>query len=407
MKRLADVVNFNADASCLAAGTWLAALAGGERSLVCQWLRGYVEQSRKVTLGIVGATVADMACLNPEAISLINAHPEIFETILRPYAHDIALLRSPEGFALNVQLGEKVIASEFEAVTPYLLAPEFMLTSQQIGQLALHGVAGTFINSGRFSDSVASRIPERPYRLTGLFDSSLNCIPVAPALTEAYLGSLHEWESSSWNACIRRDARDALCSWRDGESWLFVPDGVRREHSWLAGESDEIERVFVRDLATDAKFEDPSSYDPNAFVSHPVHPFSDWVGEFRMFGFLRRLMDLELRLASLSSEERLCWLQAANSDVLSAVEKPAPSVRIRTGPPGHPLREQAEWDIPRSERGFEGEEYLAIAERYSTSDEVRRFVAESTRPHIVKLRTRIDYFSRASVHERLAGTEVG
>lgn len=405
MKRIADVVNLNADASCLAAATWLDALEGGEDSQVCRWLRGYVDHGRKVTLGIVGATAVDMASRNPESIALVNAHPDVFETILRPYSHDIALLRNPEGFSLNVQLGASVLTDEFDAVTPWLLAPEFMLTSQQVRQLGGLGVAGTFINAGRFSKAVASRIPARPYRLTGLQGATLDCIPVAPELTGAYLDSLHEWEASAWNACVRRDRRDTLCSWRDGESWLFVPDGVRRERDWLAEESDEVERVFVRDLAAEAKFEDPACLDPRAFASHPVHPFSDWVGEFRMFGFLRRLMDLELRLDRLSREERLCWLQAANSDVLSAVEKPSPRIRLRTGPPTDPRREEVSFEIPRSERGFEGEEYLALAERYSGSAASRHFVAESEQPHIVKLRTRIEYFAQDRIASTAARTD--
>ena len=393
MKRLADVVNFNADASCLPAVTWLGALAGGDDSVMCRWLRGFVEHEKRVSLGIVGSTVADMALLNPESIVLINRHREIFELILRPYSHDIALLRSPEGFALNLELGRAVISSEFDRVTPYLLAPEFMLTNEQLAELARQGIAGTFINSGRFSSSVAARIPDHPYQLTGLFGTTLDCVPVVHALTDAYLQSLHDWESSAWNARVRCCRDEALCSWRDGESWLFVPDGLLREHAWLAGESREIERVFVRDLVGDAKFEDPTLAGPQACTSYPVHSFADWVGEFRMFGFLRRLMDLERRLPTLSREERLCWLQAANSDVLSVVEKVSPTIRIRTRPPGAPSCEELEWQIRRSERGFEGEEYLAIAEHYSASEEIRRYVAESTQPHIAKLRARIGYFS--------------
>lgn len=393
--KLADVVNFNADASCLSAETWLDTLRGEVNSLLCRWLEGFVEQERRVTFGIVGATVSDMAMFNPESIALINSHPEIFEMILRPYAHDIGLLRSREAFVLNVELGRSVITSEFEQVTPYLLAPEFMLTNEQIRELTDRGVAGTFINPGRFETAVAKRIPKHPYRLTGLFDAELDCIPVAPALTEAYLDSLHQWECTAWNATVLRARDETLCSWRDGESWLFVPDGLAREHAWLAGESNEIERIFVRDLVADAKFEDPTYANPDACISYPVHSFSDWVGESRMLGFLQRLLDLERRLHTLTQEERLCWLQAANSDVLSAVEKASPHIRINTLPPGDPACKEIGWEIRRSERGFEGEEYLAIAERLSPSGEARRYLSESNRPHMAKLRARMDYFSSA------------
>lgn len=393
MTRLADVVNFNADASCLAAATWLDALAGGEDSRMCRWLRSFVEHERRVTLGIVGATVAEMAVLNPESIALINRDPEIFEPILRPFSHDIALLRSPEGFASNRELGQAVIESEFDRVTPYWLPPEFMLTNEQLGELARSGAAGTFINAARFSEAVAARIPRRPYRLTGLFGATLDCLPVEPALTEAYLTALHAWEASAWNETLLERSEESLCGWRDGESWLFVPDGLARENAWLAGESRDVERVFVRDLALDCKFEDPCLGNPGACASYPVHPFSDWVGEFRMFGFLRRLGEVERRLPALSLEERLCWLQAANSDVLSAVEKASPRVAIETRPPGDPARETVDWEIRRSGRGFEGEEALAIAERHAASEDVRRYVAQSAAPHVAKLRARLSWFS--------------
>ena len=44
---LVDVVNFNADASCLSSRKWLLCLEGGENSLVYKWLKGYVDNKRK------------------------------------------------------------------------------------------------------------------------------------------------------------------------------------------------------------------------------------------------------------------------------------------------------------------------------------------------------------------------
>src|SRR6266516_272399 len=129
MKRMVDVVNFNADASCLSSSSWLAMLQNGDGSLMVQWLRLYVKYGKKVTLGFPGSTVADIVIHNPEAINLINSHPDIFEIVLRPFAHDIALLRLGKGFAVNFESGCRVIMNEFCQVTPWFLPPEFMLTN--------------------------------------------------------------------------------------------------------------------------------------------------------------------------------------------------------------------------------------------------------------------------------------
>ena len=42
MSVLVDVVNFNADASCLDSARWLQALTGGAESEFCRWLNLYV-----------------------------------------------------------------------------------------------------------------------------------------------------------------------------------------------------------------------------------------------------------------------------------------------------------------------------------------------------------------------------
>ena len=76
---LVDVVNFNADASCLSSTEWLKILDGGSNSKLCRWLQLYVRHQKKVVLGFPGATIADIAQNNPEGIDLINQHENIFE----------------------------------------------------------------------------------------------------------------------------------------------------------------------------------------------------------------------------------------------------------------------------------------------------------------------------------------
>lgn len=376
--RLLDVVNFNADASCLAADAWIRALEGGHQSALCRWLDLYATLGKRVSLGFIGATAADVAVLNPEALELVNDHPRVFEIILRPFAHDVSLLRTPSGFQQNVWLGRKVLGRAFRRVTPAYLPPEFMLTSAQVTQLLDHGVETLFINASRFRPGVATRIPDAPHTIEGVLGGRLPCLPLRGTLTRAYLDSFHHWDDS-WSRAVLDGPGPLVGSWRDGEGCFFQPDGLRREQTWLQREDPAIERVHVRELLTQLTFSAASA-------PYPVHSFSDWVKEFRMFGYLRRLHQVEERLDSLSLDEMVIWLLAAGSDVLSAVEKDPPRVLLRSGPQA-PQREHV---LPRYDRGFEGEEYLAILDGWR-STEVKRFVAESERAHVKKLRARLAY----------------
>lgn len=379
MTELVDVVNFNADASCLPSARWLAALEGGDRSELHRWLEAYVACGRKVSLGFTGATVADIAAYNPEAIHIIDAHPDTFELLLRPFAHDIAILRSHDGFTLNVELGRRAISDRFHNVSPYFLPPEFMLTNAQVRLLQDLHVEGVFINARRFKPAVAERIPVRPYRVSGVLGSGLASVPLDGGLTQAYLAALHDWEGAPWNAALCAGAAGPRFSWRDGESWLFLPDGLAREVTWLRDESPAVRRVFVRDAVSHAPV---ATMD--AVNSYPVHSFAEWVREFRMLGYLQRVREAEHRVASFSVDEQALWLQAINSDVLSAVEKDDPRILLRVAA----RLEREELVLPRTDRGFEGEDFLAMLEQFGTSD-VRDYLAKSERPHLRKLRARM------------------
>jgi len=386
-RRLVDVVNFNADGSCVHADRWLAGLRGGLDSEVSRWLHSFVELKKKVSLGLMGATVADIATFNPEAIALINRHPDLFEIVLRPFSHDIGLLRAPTGFRLNFELGRHVITTMFENVTSYYLPPEFMLTNEQVMLLADYGVSNVFIKADRFSGEAASRIPRRPYRIRGLFDSSLGCVPVLGSCTDAYLASIQSWDSLAWNAAVVDAPSQVVASWRDGESWLLLPDGLARERAWLTGESEQFERVFI-DEAVDESVSLGSAASSAAWAGYPVHSFSNWVKEFRMLGFLGRVAEYEPAIEGEPLVKQILWLQAINSDVLSAVEKNAPVVSIRTGPS---IAEFKRIVLYRSARGHEGEEYLALLERLDASEAARQYMRESPSPHMQKLRARLDW----------------
>jgi hypothetical protein len=388
MTLLLDVVNFNADASCLAAPDWLAVLKGGSQSRMCAWLRSYVELRRKVVLGIVGSTVADLRAFNPEAIAIINAHPDLFEIIVRPFSHDVALLRSPAGFAQNLALGKRILERTFGRVTPFYLPAEFMLSNSQVLQAARAGIQGLFINADRFAPIVQRSIPVSPYIVKGVLGVSLSCLPLRGALTRAYLASLHSWSADPWNQALAPGHDVLLGSWRDGESWLFLPDGEARERTWLQQESTHIHRSFVREVVEVHAFMEPDCTQPHGWW-YPVHSFADWFKESRMLGYLQRVQAIESRLASFNALQLALWLQAINSDVLSSVEKDSPSIRIVDSPGGD--AHGREWTIRRSARGFEGEEYLSLLEHVGSDFDVAGFIHKSSAAHIEKLRARLAF----------------
>ena len=397
MTRLVDVVNFNADASCLAAGEWLAILNGGRDSRLCCWLNLYVALRRPVVLGFVGGAIADIATFNPEAIALINANPDVIELVLRPFSHDIGLLRSTGGFNLNLKLGRAVTRREFSQINEFFLPPEFMLTNSQVKNLADSGIAGVFFNATRFKEENRHRSPSIPFLLEGVLGSCIPCIPFQGSLTKDYLDALHGFDAKPWNAALLSARETPVFTWRDGESCFLIPDGIEREHAWLQGESSGIQRETLRTALAGLTFK---SHDHLSFASppsYPVHSFSAWFKEFRMLGFLRRLERIEDRLDSLPTDHLVVWLQAINSDVLSAVEKDSPVISL--SPQAGDSDSQSSFTVWRSERGFEGEDYLALLDAALDDPTRLQSLAESGKPHMRKLGARIDYVRRLAVEE--------
>jgi hypothetical protein len=385
VKALVDIINFNADASCLSAGSWLKAMQGGEESQFARWLKLYVRSRKRAVLGLPGATIADLAIHNPEAIKLINVHPDIFELIVRPFAHDIALLRLGDGFRLNLEYGRRIIEREFTVVKKYFLPPEFMLTNEQLALLSTEGYAGVFIKPDRFSEEIARRVPRAPYRARGLFGSELLCIPFSDNLTEAYLKSLHMYDENLWSSAVEQDPAEVSYVWRDGESSFLLPQGLEREEYWLTHERKSIKRLTIEEAKPTAV--DASKNIAEPVLWYPVHSFTAWMREFRMLGFLNRISKVESGIGSLTPESLYRWLLAINSDILSAVEKNSPVVPIRTAGPGSEI---VQFEIRRSERGMEGEEYLALLEVENRDGAI----AGADVPHLVKWRGRMEYLRR-------------
>jgi hypothetical protein len=363
MKKVVDVVNLNADASCLSTESWFSILKGGTSSVLYNFLNTYVHLRKKISLGIIGATLVDMVKWNPEAVALIRSHRDIFEIILRPFSHDVALLRSPEGFALNFRCGRETLEKEFGTIEPYFLPPEFMLTNYQLAQLVTFGVQGTFVNANRFTADVKRKIPVVPYMVRGVNQTSLACIPMFGDLTRSYLDSIHYYDAEPWNKKILSGTADVLFSWRDGESPFLIPDGNERERSWLASESPEIERLFVSEASKLTQPLPVAAVSGERLLSYPVHSFLAWVKEFRMLGFVQKVSAYEERLKQLKVEELSVWLSVINSDILSAVEKTSPVVTLRDRATG----KDHSFTIWRSERGFEGEDFLYILDNLQSN----------------------------------------
>jgi hypothetical protein len=386
MTRIVDVVNFNADASCLSSQRWLSILNGGSNSLLANWLKLYMKLNKKVVIGFPGATVADIAVHNRESIDIINDNPEIFEIILRPFAHDIALLRVGNGFLINFEYGRKVINEEFRHICNYYLPPEFMLTNEQLALLCKQQVEGVFINSSRFSSDMAYRIPSCPYHVHGLFGATVQCIPFVGNLTSAYLHALQNYDCSIWNRSIDTSKNEILFSWRDGESSFLLPNSIEREAMWLNMESKNFKREHIHDLKID--FVSDDGLEDYIFKSYPVHSFSAWMKEFRMLGFINRINAIESNLNHLSDEQVRLWLQIINSDILSAIEKEPPIVQLKNTPE---VNISHSFTLQRSERGFEGEEFLSILEHAIADSKLPKYVSTSQEPHLLKWRGRMEY----------------
>ena len=374
-KTVVDIVNFNADASCLPSSIWLEALKGGTNSVICQWLSLFIKNKRKVTLGFTGSTIADIKIFNPDAIKIINENKDIFEIILRPWSHDISLYRTDSLFIYNVELGIRTIKSEFDFVSNYYLAPEFMMTSRQIELISKMGIDAIFINPDRYQNDIKRRIIPKPHIVYGTSESTIKCITIHGSTTQKYLSSCQLNDPKIWDQFIQNFPDDLIFSWRDGESFLLIPDGLSREEYLLQGESENINRSKLHSL--EINYEDSSLYDLSYYKSYPIHSFTAWIKEMKMMWYIDRIGKIENNYFELTDFQKTLLLQMINSDILASVEKISPKIKLK-------VKDLIEdFIIYRSERGFEGEDYLQLIENPNYNNH--------NAPHIKKLVARHEY----------------
>lgn len=388
-KLLVDIVNLNADASCLETERWFRALEGGTNSELYQWLNAYALQNKRVTLGITGATAADMAMLNPESIRLINVHADVFEVIYRPFAHDAAQLRRHDQAMLNQNIGKRTIDQLFRRRTNAFLPPEFMLPTDQLVGLVEHEQRHTFVNARRLSPEQRERIPDHPYHLRDIFlDTYVTCHPVDGGLTTHYLHALHFYNSEPWNKAVRRASGSTALGWRDGESFLFVPDGVGREADWLAGESEDFSRIHFSEYVENLTESDLRTPESPCLRHYPIHSLTPWSRDSRMVGFLQTLHAEERIILKKASFQKAVWLQAINSDILSSVEKTSPQIRlIENG-------KERDFTIWRTERHTEGIGLLYLLTNWN--EELERDILAGDFdevPYLEKLRLRHQFLT--------------
>lgn len=348
MTLLYDIVNFNGDGSCLDSGAWLSILHGGEHSRLFRWLRLYVDFGMPISLGFTGATLADISFFNPDALTLLQAYSDIFQIIWRPFSHDLPFFRTEQGFCLNLEFGRRAAEKLVGRIAPIYVPPEFMQTNRQTALLIQRGVEATVIMGKRFREKDICLLPDRPFWVKGIPNGQLMCIPVVGSLTDSYLATIQLLDRSLWESALIPYSSVAM--WRDGESSFLLPDGIERERFWLSIAN--VERAHMH-LAHEAAGD-------MQLRSYPIHPFSSWMNEMSMLWFLQRVRELESTVVESPSPRRVSrWFNCIGSDILSAVEKPPPVVRLRA------LEREAikEFVILRSERGFEGEALLEIAEK--------------------------------------------
>lgn len=402
---LLDIVNLNGDASCLASSKWLSCLRGGRDSLFMLMLRNYVQFERKVNLGLVGATVKDIAFFNPEAISFINDHPEVFQLLMRPFTHDNPMFRLPEGFKFNLEQGVKCIRKYFKNVSRFYLPPEIMLTSEQIRILKEFGVQAVFVHKGRYENSVTRRLPDKPFVLIGTLNARMLTIPLDSQAEKKYLSVLHGVSApDDWMQFLNHGGLSQRFIWRDGESCLLLPSAVECEGEIFAAEqSYGVERSFLSDCFFDIDSWEPSSND-DALRYFPLHSVRPWLDEMRLYWFVSRVRDTEKEIETLSEAEKWLWLLTINSDILSAAEKKPP--RIQVAPkffrvdPNHfswngviPVREKGQLILSRSERAGEGQDYLAyfdeLRSNRMTAKDILNAWQESKDAHLKKAYARL------------------
>lgn len=401
---LIDIVNINADASCMSSNKWLRSLEGGDQSRFCKLLDSYISYDRKVNIGLTGVTIKDLAAFNPEAIEKINSHSEIFEILLRTFSHDLSPLRSKNGYILNLEMGLETINNYFENTVDVFLQNEIMMRNQQIEIVQNKGIKAVFINPERYNNDVRTCISRLPFICHGTGNSEILTIPVADNLTSKYLDKLHRVKTKqNWENLVGGSNLNIL--WRDGESALLFPRGIEFERMLFDDERHQnVERLFISEKIDDFLKEAYNNKDLQMMKHFPQHQLDHWLSDFKMIWLLEHLNQLEKTIDKQTSVIQKLWLLAINSDIPASSEKK--SIKISVHPDVFLVpNDDISWEgviadekslmltFLRSERFFEGEEYLMLCEELIDGQfseaEFKQKILKSEKPHLEKVYSRV------------------
>jgi len=401
---LIDIVNFNADASCMSSNKWLRNLEGGDDSRFCKLLDSYISYDRKVNIGLTGVTIKDLAAFNPEAIEKINSHPEIFEILLRTFSHDLSPLRSKNGYILNLEMGLETINNYFENTVDVFLQNEIMMRNQQIEIVQNKGIKAVFINPERYNNDVRTCISRLPFICHGTGNSEILTIPVADNLTSKYLDKLHRIKTKlNWENLV--DGSNLNILWRDGESAFLFPRGIEFERMIFDDEKHQnVERFFISEKIDDFLKEANIHKDSQVIKHFPQHQLDHWLSDFKMIWLLEHLNQLERTIDKQTSVIQKLWLLAINSDIPASSEKK--SIKISVHPDVFLVpNDDISWEgviadekslmltFLRSERFFEGEEYLILCEELIDGQfseaEFKQKILKSEEPYLKKVYSRV------------------
>ena len=201
-----------------------------------------------------------------------------------------------------------------------------MITSRQIELISKMGIEAIFINPDRYQNDIKRRIIPTPHIVYGTSESTIKCIAIHGRTTQKYLSSCQLNDPNIWAKFIQDFPDDLIFSWRDGESFLLIPDGLSREEYLLQGESDNINRKKLQSI--EIKYEDSSLYDQQFYKSYPIHSFSAWIKEMKMMWYVDRIRVLEEQFSNFSEFQKTLFLQMINSDILASVEKISPIIKL-------------------------------------------------------------------------------
>lgn len=371
-QRLVDIVNLNSDASCLSSKRWLKALEGGTSSELYSILNLYVIEDLKITLGIVGSTLAEIEEFNPECIDLIKQNPHNFELLIRPFIHSLSILWSNDTFSINYKLGKEYLVSIFDNYINWYLPPEFALRNSQVHVLSSLDCQGTFIHPKRVKESVKRKLPIGPFTLASIQNTRMPCISFTENYDTYYLDQMQIFTSDV------EFQEEIIYGWRDGESPFFLPDSVKREMVFVKNSKEKFNRIFLSEALEMTNFHQKST-----IHSYPQNSLLPWLGNFRLFWYMAEVKQLEHTINELSQTKKIILLNLLNSDILSSTEKNNISITLRSFKDHTP----SQFLIKRKERNLDAEEVLYMINNFS-DNELEDYIKSESSNFLKKINAR-------------------